>query len=218
MNLLHQPNMIYKLVVFDFDGTIADTSPGIIDSHIYALKAMGRETPDKSVLLKVIGGQLIKIYIENFGFEEKLARKAVKIYRDRYAEKGIHMATLYPGFKELLIFLKSKGYRIGVATLKAEKFAKEMLNELEIAEYFDIVCGMDDNDQLTKADLIKKCSRICSVSTSEMVLIGDSINDWRGATAAEVKFIGVTYGFGFKQGHLYDFDIANTVEDLTRFF
>ena len=42
MNLLHQQNMTYKLVIFDFDGTIADTSPGIIDSHIYTLKSMGR--------------------------------------------------------------------------------------------------------------------------------------------------------------------------------
>ena len=218
MNLLHQQNVTYKLVIFDFDGTIADTSPGMIDSHIYTLKSMGREVPDKNALLNVIGGQLLKTYVENFGFEEPLARKAVKIYRNRYEEKGIHMANLYPGFKELLIFLKLNGYKIGIATLKAEKFAKEMLKEFQIAEYFDVVCGMDENDKLAKSDLIKKCSNICSVLASETILIGDSINDWNGARTAKVGFIGVTYGFGFKQGCLYDFDIVNTVQDLKKYF
>lgn len=218
MSLLHQQNMKYKLVLFDFDGTIADTSPGIIDSHTFALKSMGREVPSEKELLDVIGGQLFKTYIEIFGFEESLAKQAIKIYRERYVEKGMHMAELYPDFEDLLRVLKGKGYKIGVATLKAEKFAQDMLKELGISDYFDVVYGMDDTDKLTKADLIKKCSASCSVTLAETILIGDSYNDWKGAVRTEVGFIGVTYGFGFKQEKGYEFPCANTVKELIDYF
>lgn len=203
MKLSHLPNM--KLVIFDFDGTIADTSSGILDSHQYALKAMGRTVPSEAELRKVIGGNLLKIYIEKFGFEEEQAREAVRIYRERYAEVGIHKATLYPGFKEMLEELKKRDYKIGIATLKAENFAKLMVQEMGIAEYFDEICGMDPNDGLDKAGLVLKCCELCNCRKEEAVLVGDSNNDWIGSQQAGVNFIGVTYGFGFKSNENYEF-------------
>ena len=203
MKLSHLPNM--KLVIFDFDGTIADTSPGILDSHKYALKAMGRTVPPEAELRKVIGGNLLKIYIEKFGFEEEQAREAVRIYRERYAEVGIHIATLYPGFKEMLEELKQAGYKIGIATLKAESFAKIMVQEMGIAEYFDEICGMDPNDGLDKAGLILKCCDLCSCDKKDAILVGDSNNDLLGSQQAGVNFVGVTYGFGFKPNEDYEF-------------
>ena len=197
--------MKYKLIIFDFDGTIADTSLGIIDSHKYALVAMGKSIPQDEMLRKVIGGNLLKTYIETFGFQEDDARKAVGIYRKRYAENGIHKATVYSGFEELLKELKSCGYKIGVATLKAEKFAKVMLKELNIDRYFDIVSGMDENDTLDKAGLLLRCCECCNIDVDDAVLIGDSINDLNGANQAGVNFIGVTYGFGFKPDEKYEF-------------
>ena len=194
-----------KLVIFDFDGTIADTSLGILDSHQYALKSMGRSVPSEKELRKVVGGNLLKIYIEKFEFEEKDARRAVQIYRERYAEVGIHNATLYPGFKETLEKLKTIGYNIGIATLKAESFAELMIQEMGIAEYFDEVCGMDPNDGLDKAGLVLKCCELCGCHKEEAVLVGDSNNDWLGTQQAGVKFVGVTYGFGFKPDTEYEF-------------
>lgn len=212
MKLSHLPNM--KLVIFDFDGTIADTSPGILDSHQYALKSMGRSVPSEQELRKVIGGNLLKIYIEKFGFYEEQAREAVCIYRERYAEVGIHKATLYTGFKEMLVELKRKGYKIGIATLKAESFAKLMVQEMGIAEYFNEICGMDPNDGLDKADLVLKCCELCGCRKEESVLVGDSNNDWLGSQKAGVNFIGVTYGFGFKEEEKYEFTTINNPMEL----
>lgn len=207
MKLSHLPNM--KLIIFDFDGTIADTSAGILDSHQYALKAMGRNVPSEAELRTVIGGNLLKIYIEKFGFEEKEARKAVQIYRERYAEVGIHKATLYPGFKEMLVMLKKKGLKIGIATLKAESFVKLMVQEMGIAESFDEICGMDPDDGLDKAGLVLKCCELCGCDKKDAVLVGDSNNDWIGSQQAGVNFIGVTYGFGFTANIEYDFATIN---------
>lgn len=190
---------MYKLILFDFDGTIADTSDGILDSHRYALRAMNHEIPPEKELKKLIGGNLLKIYSENFGFNEVNARDAIKIYRKRYADIGIHKAIIYPKFKELLLILKKKGVYTGVATLKAEKFAKQMLSEMEIEKYFDIVCGMDQKDSYDKAMLISRCIEKCGCDNSETLFVGDTMNDCIGAQTACVDFIGVSYGFGFKR-------------------
>lgn len=208
------PQQNTKLVIFDFDGTIADTSGGILDSHRFALNAMGREIPSDDELRGVIGRNLLKTYIEKFGFTEPGAREAVRLYRKRYAEVGIHEAVLYPGFADLVKKLKNKDYMVGVATLKAENFAKIMLDEMEILNYFDEVCGMDANDGLDKTGLILKCRKLCHCGKDGTILVGDSNNDFIGAQNAGVDFIGVTYGFGFKKEIKYDFKTADSCSEL----
>lgn len=214
MSLLQKRNMKSKLIIFDFDGTIADTSLGILDSHKFALASMGRPVPEESELLKVIGGQLLKTYIDVFGFEEQSAVEAVRIYRKRYANVGINLANLYDGFEDLIMQLKNCGCYIGVATLKAERFAKEMLTKFNMLDKFDVICGMDERDSLTKEDLIEKCIEFCNVDKSQAILVGDSSNDWKGAQAAGIQFIGVTYGFGFKKDVEYNFDTVNSPREV----
>lgn len=214
MNYLHRQNTKYDLVIFDFDGTIADTSPGIIDSHKFALKQMNATIPSDEELLKLIGGNLLNIYTNIFKFKEEDARLAIKIYRDRYAKVGIHMANLYPNFEELLIELKAYGIKIGVATLKAERFAIAMINELGIGKYFDVICGMDENDNMTKSDLINKCCNLCDIDKNRTLLIGDSTNDYEGSKKSRVDFLGVTYGFGINKNNKYEFDTVKLCYEI----
>lgn len=214
MSCSQEQSMKYKLVIFDFDGTIADTSLGIVDSHKFALKAMHREIPDDNSLRSIIGGALLDTYMTVFGFSEKDAREAVEIYRKRYAENGIHMARLYPGFFEMVKELKSLGCKLGVATLKAEKFANIMLRELGIRDLFDTVHGIDDNDTLNKAELIRLCIADCEIDSKYAIVVGDSMNDYEGARQAGVGFLGVTYGFGFKNGTDYAFNMIQDTKCL----
>ena len=208
--------MRYKLVIFDFDGTIADTSEGIMDSHRFALSQMGREIPTDEELHRLIGGNLLNIYIRHFGFSKPDAREAIRIYRERYAEVGIHKAQLYPGFKDVLEELKKAGVCIGIATLKAEVFANQMIEELNILEYFDCVCGMDSQDGLTKAELVKKCAELSGNRINECVLIGDTEGDRKGACEAGADFVGVSYGFGYSNSDNYDFICCSNCEELKK--
>lgn len=180
------------------DGTIADTSMGIINSHRYAHKMMGCTSPDIEILKGVIGGPLLRTYMTCFGFSTEDARVAVKYYREYYTEKGLFEAKIYDGMKESLQELKANGYLLGVATLKAEKFVKTMLEYLGIAKYFDVIYGMDDNDTRTKSGLIQMCMKKMEVTESQTLMVGDSEHDMMGAQQAKVRFVGVTYGFGFK--------------------
>ena len=187
-----------KLIIFDLDGTIADTSRGIINCHKHANAMMGNKIEDEKMLASVIGGPLLNTYRTKFGYSEADARLAVDIYRERYATEGFKEAILYPEMAKTLIALKEKGYRLAVATLKAEKFAIPMLKELGVGDLFDVIHGVDDKDTHTKSSLIDLCIKELECTKEESVLVGDSIHDARGAMESGIDFIAATYGFGFK--------------------
>lgn len=188
----------FKLIIFDLDGTIADTSRGIINCHKHANAMMGNKIEDEKMLASVIGGPLLNTYRTKFGYSEADARLAVDIYRGRYATEGFKEAILYPEMEKTLTALKEKGYRLAVATLKAEKFAIPMLKELGVGDLFDIIHGVDDKDTHTKSSLIDLCIKELECTKEESVLVGDSIHDARGAMESGIDFIAATYGFGFK--------------------
>lgn len=89
-----------------------------------------------------------------------------------------------------------------------------MLNNFKLSDKFDVICGMDEQDMLTKTDLIQRCMKLCEVNQLETILVGDSINDFKGAESVGIHFIGVTYGFGFKEGREYDFDVAHSPNEI----
>ncbi len=191
--------MSYRLLIFDLDGTLADTSYGIINSHKYTNVQMGREEPTDKEMEGIIGGPLLETYINRFGYTEEQARRAVQIYRERYAKYGIHEVQQYEGMTDTLKELKHRGYYLGVATLKAERFAKEIINDLGMSEIFDVIHGVDENDTLSKSDLIRLCMKDLQCDGDECILIGDSIHDKHGAEQAGINFLPVIYGFGFSE-------------------
>ena len=186
------------LVIFDLDGTLADTSKGIYECYKFALKSLGRKEPTYESLDGVIGGSLLKNFETKFDLTLDEAKEAVRIYREHYAKVGYKDSTLYDGMKEALLYLKHKGYKIAVATLKAEYLAIELFKELGILDLFDLVHGVDKNDTLTKTMLVDMCISECGADIDSSVLVGDSNNDATGAKQSNIDFVAATYGFGFK--------------------
>ena len=203
-----------QLAIFDMDGTIADTSPGILNSHRYAHRVMGWPEPDAQTLSSVIGGPLLQTYIQRFGFSEGEARTAVNAYREYYSRQGIHEARVYPGLEQTLKILRDNGVQVAMATLKAERFAKTMLEDMGISRYFQVVYGMDEQDTRTKAQLIQLCTEATDTSRADTVMVGDSIHDRNGAAEVGVNFLGVTYGFGFQPGTPYDFPTVDSAIEI----
>jgi len=205
-----------KLFVFDLDGTIADTSEGILNNHRHAHIHMGWPVPPDEILYGLIGGPLLENYRAVLHFPDEEAVRAVQCYREWYARYGIHQAKLYPGIPELLRRIRAGGSRVGMATLKAEPFAITMMEELGVRSSFDVICGMDGADRLTKADLIEKCMASAGVGPFETCMIGDSIHDYNGARQCHVSFVGVSYGFGFQKGEHRAFSLCDDPEALAR--
>lgn len=186
------------LVIFDLDGTLADTSKGIYECYRFALKSLGRQEPTYESLDGVIGGSLLKNFETKFDLTLDEAKEAVRIYREHYAKVGYKDSTLYDGMKDALCYLKEQGYKVAVATLKAEYLAIELFKELGILDLFDVVHGVDKNDTFTKTDLVNMCISECGETNDNCVLVGDSNNDSNGAKQANIDFVAATYGFGFK--------------------
>lgn len=188
----------YTCILFDLDGTLANTYMGIFNSYKYAAEQMNLPLPTDKLVNEAIGAPLADVFKYKFELEKDKVRNALFYYRTRYATKGIHEVTLYPKTNDLLKILKERGYKVGVATLKNEEFAKQILNDLGLEQYLDIIVGMDEKDKLTKAEMINSAISLLGHKKENTVLVGDSIYDALGAEEIGVDFIAVTYGFGFK--------------------
>lgn len=209
----------YKVILFDLDGTLADTSEGIYNAHKFATKMVDYQLKEDD-LKGVIGDSLIHVYRERYGLSDEMARYAIKEYRNWYAENGIHQALLYPGVFDTLSVLREKGIELAVATLKLESFAKTMLKSLGVASFFQTIRGVDENDKRTKSDIINLVIKELGFTKSDALLVGDSSNDAEGAYESKIDFIGCLYGFGYSRREeiLADRGLAaiNKIDELQR--
>lgn len=192
-------DMKHKLIIFDLDGTLADTSGGLISCHKYANMMMGRPEYDEATIRAYMGGPLLETYQKKFKYSDEDAIKAVKIYRERYAEVGFKDAVLYPGMEKVLKELKARKYLLAVATMKKEGFAIPLLDMLGVGKFFDLIHGVDDKDTLTKSALIDMCISELGCDREASVLVGDTMHDAIGAEKSGIDFIAALYGFGFKK-------------------
>lgn len=208
--------MKYELVLFDLDGTLLDTSPGIFNSVRYAERCMGLKPVKDEVLPLFVGPPPKKMYQEIYGVTEQEAVEATKYHRQYGATKAIYEAKVYDHMVELLQTLKEKGVKIGVATLKTQNIAEKVLEVSGINKFFDVIVGMDDSESLKKADTIRIAIRMTGVN-GRVVLVGDSLYDMEGAYEARIDFIGVKYGFGFSDfANIQYGELVTTVTELKK--
>ncbi len=189
----------YETVLFDLDGTLTDPGEGIANSVAYALNKYGIEVEDKKELYKFIGPPLYVSFSTFYGFSEEKAREAITFYREYYKDKGINECKLYNGIKELLITLKSAGYKLALATSKPEIFAHRVLENYDIHKYFDFIgaATTDEKTRSTKEQVIKYVLSSLNVTdTSKIIMIGDRYFDINGAKAFNLDSVGVTFGYG----------------------
>lgn len=185
----------YDIVLFDLDGTLLDTSPGVFNSVRYAEEQLGLSKCSYEKLKRFVGPPPSEMYMQVHGLSRENAEKAVAFHRVYGKEKAVYEAQKYDGMEQCLLTLKNAGFRLAVTTLKAEAAAHKILEHFCLAEYFDVILGMNDSETLTKADLINKARNM--LGNGKSVIVGDTIYDYKGAVDAGVDFIPVLYGFGF---------------------
>ncbi len=185
-----------KLVIFDLDGTLLDTSPGIVESVRFAADHLGLPQLSEEQLLSFVGPPLRVSFKMNYGCTDEEAEALTDAFRDKYREGAALNAVPYDGLYELCENLKRNGVLIGVATGKQHDFARQILEYFNFSRYIDILHGTDDAGRLTKADLLRMCAEDAGADPGECVLVGDTEYDAKGAAEAEIPFLAVTYGFG----------------------
>ena len=108
----------YEYYIFDFDGTLVDSSEGIYNSIIYALKEFGIEENDREKLRYFIGPPLFHSFKHIYGVNDEESNWLVAKYRERYKVKGCAESIVYSGVPEMLKALKEKGKKIAIASSK----------------------------------------------------------------------------------------------------
>lgn len=186
--------MKYKHILFDFDGTVADTKAGIYDSAGYTLKQFGINA-DNETLRKFVGPTLWHSFETLFGFDRAQQERAVEIYREHYAKVGMYEAEIYTDMLELLKVLKDKGFKLGIASAKNEICVLKACEYLKIYDIFDCIIGSYENgDRSDKKSLIEAlCDKLGTDNPNECVYIGDSFTDCIGATEHNMDFIAALY-------------------------
>lgn len=191
---------MYKYILFDLDGTLTDSSPGITNSVAYALDKFGIAEYDRNDLRKFIGPPLVNSFMEFYGFDEDKALLGVEYYREYFRDRGIFENSVYEGVIPVLNMLKDDGKILVLATSKPEEFALQILEHFGLAEYFDYVVGASmDGSLCKKSEIIRVAFERAGIDKdklAETVMVGDRKHDIEGAAINGIDSIGVLYGFG----------------------
>jgi phosphoglycolate phosphatase len=213
-------NSVYKHIIFDLDGTLSDSREGIFNAYNYTFEKLNIRSPEKKLLMTLIGPPLQKGFADVFGLQGADNANAVQVFREYYASKGLFENKLYDGIKELLEELSLAGASLYVATSKYSIYASQVLNYFDIANYFSEISGADYSGyHASKIDLVARILRNNHIhDPMEVVIIGDTHYDIDAAAELGIDSIGVTYGFSsFEEITTFDPDyIADTVGDLQR--
>ncbi len=211
-----------ELVIFDLDGTLLDTSEGIRKSVGYVIDTLNLPKISEDVLRTFIGPPMQKSFERVFGMSEEEGRKAADLFRDRYKDGDVLLATPYDGIFETIHELEKRGIKTAVATYKRQDYADAILKHFGFDKAVDVICGCDFDGKFTKKDIIRNAVDALGVTDiGTVVMVGDSDNDAAGAAQLGMAFIGVTYGFGFADKEDVDaFDnigCAATCKEIVRY-
>lgn len=190
----------YRYVLFDLDGTLTESAPGITASVAYTLRQYGIEAKERD-LLRFIGPPITASFIEFYGFSPEQADEAVnRYYRPHYRREGLFRFALYDGVPEMLARLHAAGRVVLLATSKPEPFAELVLDHAGLTRYFAGVHGSSfRGTHESKAEVIACALREAGVADkAEAVMVGDRRFDIEGAQACGLDAIGVLYGYGSK--------------------
>lgn len=188
-----------KYVLFDLDGTLTDSSQGIIHSIFYVLDKYNCAKPSFNDAKKFIGPPLkhtFKQFLPNVCPSE-----AVKVYREYYATKGIYENALYPNVENILHQLKINQYHIALATAKPTYFAKIVLDYFNLSGYFDCIVGshLDGNRTDKKLVIHEVYDQLGKPNPYSCLMIGDRSSDIEGGKHFGMFTAGVRYGYAKKE-------------------
>lgn len=208
--------MRYSVAIFDFDGTVFDTSEGITQHVARSVREMGFPELPMETLKKFIGPSLLVSFRKYCGMTTEQANEAIAIYRREYDIDGYKKSCMYPGMSELLTSLREQGVVTIVASAKPQYLLDATMDFFDMRRYFDAVCG-SEKEERSSSDKKEIVARAIGDNVN-CVMIGDSVYDIQGGRDNGVDTVAVTYGFGFSgeqeaigSGATY---IAHSVKEL----
>ena len=188
------PDRCARLVLFDLDGTLVDSTPGIWASIRVAAAELGLPEPTPEQLRSMVGPPLEDGFAGAFGLLADDVARAVAAYRAHYSAGALVDAEVYAGIPELLSGLRTDGATLAVATSKPEPFAVRVLEHTGLAEDFASVHGATFDGTVRHKDQVVAAALAAHPDGERPVLIGDRSHDVLGARARGLPCIGAGWG------------------------
>jgi phosphoglycolate phosphatase len=184
-----------RLVMFDLDGTLVDSSVDITNALNYATEpyGFGKITPAQTI--GMVGEGITRLIEKMVGPERAaVTTEVLDRFIRYYSDHLIDFTKPYDGIREMLERLG--GYRKAVISNKREVLSKRLLEELDLLKYFDMVLGSDSAEERKPSPKpLQKVLAAFRMKPGEAVIVGDSNYDIEAGRAAGVHTVAVTYGF-----------------------
>ena len=208
------------VVLFDFDGTLADTKPCIVRTATQVLREWGLTDEEIGDAGRLVGPPFPLAYSLVYGLSEEDAAEVTRRYREIYAGLGPERNPLFDGVRELLTELKARGKRLAIVSSKMERFVRMALQQTGIEDLFEEVVTQTGVKDPGKAGLIAEALRRLDAEPEDAVMLGDRHYDIEGAVATGVDSIGVYLGDTAPAGELENAGataIAMSVSQMGRY-
>lgn len=211
----------FEVVLFDFDGTVADTSPGIKEGLLHTFAVNNMEPMTDSEMDRFIGPPLDDSFEKYCHVSREKAKEMVLDFRGYYHVKGIDKFVIYPYVEEAIKVLKAKGIIVAIATSKPEPMAIHILKKAGLFDYFDIIKGATlDGSLIKKADIVRHVLDHELVKGKKTLMVGDTEFDIIGAHENSIAALWVNYGFGTVEAAMAENPeyALDTGEEMVKFF
>lgn len=193
----------YKTILFDLDGTLIDSKPGILTSIRKTLDAFN--IPYTEEIIDGMVGPPFRVSMkEMLGIGDmSVIEQLITFYRTHYKAGDWRDCKIYDGVVEMLTALREKGYTLGLATSKPLQYTTIIMEELGLDKYFHYVGGATgDATSELKTDVINNVLTKLGVKDLDSVLmIGDRLYDIEGAKSSGVDSMGILWGYGDRAEH-----------------
>ena len=184
-----------KIIVFDFDGTIADTYHALVNLANQLADEFGYKPidKDKSLKLKDLSSWEIIKQAEIPLFKIPFLFKRVQTELG----KEIDRIKLFSGIEKVLCRLKYRGYRLGIITSNTEKNVRIVLNNYHLSSLFDFICA--ETTIFGKHRVINDVISKQKINRADIIYVGDETRDIRSAQKSRISVLAVAWGFNSKQ-------------------
>jgi phosphoglycolate phosphatase len=189
-----------KAIVFDLDGTLADSSSCIVDATHLVSKELGLAFPSEVSIRQKIGQPLAHMLATLLDISGDLVPTAVQIYSTEYVRLAKTEERLFEGTIPLLQSLRKTDYKLAIATGKSQRGAEHSTSRLGIQPWFDSIHGILPGTPGKPApDVLLRAMHALNVSADECIMIGDTTFDIDLAQAIKVQTIAVDWGVHSKE-------------------
>lgn len=188
-----------KLIIFDLDGTLADTVESITEAMNAALTEMGLPLRDEAYIRRSVGNGsrtlCVRVLPEDRRDDATVA-KLLKIYDRTYGETYMHVKSLYPGMTDALEALHTRGYKMAVFSNKQDAYVKNLCRALLPEGYFGAAEGQLDGRPIKPdpATALEICARL-GIAPEDAVMVGDGETDVELSLRGGLTPVSVTWGF-----------------------